>query len=121
MAETLTNSGSVKIRIAPSGDLPDICNNPDDMTEFINQAEAFVMAEAKVDFVSGYSGYPSTKKKILDAATSSLAACWIIDHDPSVFQDTRTSEMKRNVQWATFRQAMGLLKNKEISEDFVTK
>ena len=63
MVETLTDSGAVKYR-AGSGAATWLTNNGAAMTTFINQAEGMISGEAKVDFVAGYSGYNTNKRRI---------------------------------------------------------
>ena len=55
------------------------------VNEFINQAETFINAETRFDWVTAYSTLDAKVKKILDRATSSLAAMDLIAVDMSPY------------------------------------
>ena len=80
MAETLTDSGAVKIKAGANASST-VTDDPTTMTALINQAEGVIAAETLIDWVAIYASLSSNTKKVLDSAASSYAAMSVVGYD----------------------------------------
>ena len=115
MVETLTDSGAVKIRAGANV----ATLTPDQYTELINQAEAYINSTTRIDYVAAYSGLATDKKKILDLAASSHAAMGAINFDMSGYTSRAEALTMLNFNHQLMFEATRLLKEKEVAPDFI--
>jgi len=116
MATTLTDSGAVKIRAGANVSTA-LTNAQYD--ELINQAESYLSAALRVDLVADYSGYDANKQKVIDMTVSALAATTAINYNMSGYTSRAEALTMINVNWATYREGLEILKEKYTS-DFIS-
>lgn len=102
MTITLTSSGAVVVKAGPNAgtmwkDGHGGVSGEDIVNEFINQAESFIIVRSNVNWIDIYSTLNADFKKVLDEATSNLAAIYLVQADYSGFVDTRAAESKMDV------------------------
>lgn len=111
MVETLTNSGLVKL--AAGKNVSDSLT-PQNYTDFINEAEAQILAETGVDWVSIFPQLEAGKKEILQSAASAWAAVNAIRFDPEVYT-SNISAFIVNINLDRYDRAITKLKDPNIS------
>ena len=109
MAETLTDSGSVKLAAGADASTT-IIDNPTYMTTIITEAEGVIMGEAKEDFVTNFASYSAAKRQIMTTATTCLAACEVIAYDMTSYPTLADAQTKLDVNWAKYEKSMKQLK-----------
>ena len=85
----------------------------------IEHGQSYVNAATMINFNTQYATLDGDKKAILEDAVSSHAAGELINYDMSNFTSRQEAVQMINFNWATRDAAIGLLKNKEVSEDFI--
>lgn len=118
MAETLCTSGAVKLKAGANRPADDTDLTADNYTTFINEAEAAIAAETRINWVDEYSGLDADFKTILEDAASSHAAIPVINFDMSGYTSRAEAQTMLDVNYARFRDALRLLKEK-VTSDFI--
>lgn len=115
MVETLCSAADVQLKAGNdvSSDL-----TSGNYTTLINQAEAYIMAITRIDWVTLYSTLNSTYKIILNDAASSRAAMAAIAFDMSGYGSRANAQTAIDVNYTLFLDAIKLLKEKYTS-DFI--
>lgn len=93
MVETLCTSGAVKLKAGANA--PTL--TAADYTQAINQAEAFISANSKYDWVANYASVPANSKPFLEDATSSKAAIIVINNNMAGFTSRTEAQVMLNV------------------------
>ena len=114
MTETFCDSGQVK-RKAGAFASSTITNDPVAMTEFINEVENDINIAAGLDLVTGYSGYNSEFKLLLQRCCSTGAAVNVINYDMSEFGTLFEAQTALDVNWAIYKDTLKEIKNKDKS------
>lgn len=120
MTETLTDSGAVKLKAGAGVSTTLTTDSADgsELTSFINQAEAYLAAVTRIDWVSLYSGLDADLRKILDDAASSHAAMAAISYDMSGYTFAQEAQVMLDFNYTRLDDAIKLLKEKVVS-DFI--
>jgi len=79
----------------------------------INQAEGFLNAISKYDWVANYASLNAITKLILEEACSNLSAIYAIQYDMSGFTTRIEAEDMINILWARFNQCAKILENQD--------
>jgi len=106
MAETLCDSGAVKLKAGAN--VATLTGSQ--YTQLINQAEADIMASTRIDWVNLYSSLDAENKLILEAACSDKAGIYAISYDMSGYTSRAEAITMLNVLWASFTDALRVLK-----------
>lgn len=85
----------------------------------IEHGESFVGASSRTDLITNYDNFPSDKKQVIEDAVSSHAAATLINYDMSNFTSRQEAVQMINFNWATRDAAINLLKQKEVSQDWI--
>lgn len=109
MTITLCDSGAVKLKAGTdvSTSLTD-----SDYTKLINQAESYINAAARINFVDLFSGLNDDVKFILEDAASSHAAMSAIGYNMNNYPSTARAQTLLNINWARLQENINLLKEK---------
>lgn len=118
MAETLTDSGAVKLK-AGANSSTTITDDPVAMTQFINEAEGEIMARTRIDWITQYSGLDSNKRFILNKLCAELSAISVINYDMSGYTSRQEALTMLNVLWGSVGNSLKNLENADVKEDFV--
>ena len=106
MAETLADSGAVKLRAGTNASTLTAAQ----YTQLINQAEAYASVVCRYDWVTNYSSVPTNMKPILQLVVSSLAAADVIQHDMSGFTSRAEAQTMIDVYYNKAIDAINFLK-----------
>ena len=115
MTVTLTAVATVKLKAGANWNAAITDGN---ITTFINQAEAYLMAVCRVNWVSLYSTIDATFKLILEDAASSHAAMAMINYDMSGYTSRQEALTMLNVNYTRLTDAINQLKEK-YTTDFI--
>ncbi len=85
---------------------------------YIKLAEGQICAAARYDYVTNYSSLSTVGKHILRDATSSYAAFYAVDYDPTGFTTTQYLQ-KLNSLWAGFQKLINLLEKDTNYKEFI--
>ena len=116
MVETLTDSGAVKIR---AGTNVSSSITPTQYTALINQAEAYINSETRINYTTAYSGLTTGTKEVLDMTASAHAAVGAINFDMSGYTSRAEAITMINVDLEIVDMGIKLLRNKEVAPDFI--
>ena|SRR3990167_2332966 len=115
MTTTLCLSGAVVLK---AGNFVSTALTDSNYTMLINQAESFIAASTRTDWVSLYSTLNTDKKKILEDAASSHAAVSAIAFNLSLYPTTAQAQTMLNVNYARLFDCIQLLKEEAVY-DFI--
>lgn len=115
MTETLCTSGAVKLK-SGAGVSSDL--TAENYTQLINQAESYINAATRINWVDLYASLDDNLKKILEDAASSHAAIGAVQYDSSNYVGTGEATTIINTNYTRYIDAINLLKEKAVS-DFV--
>lgn len=115
MTVTLTAVATVKLKAGANFNTAVTDGN---ITTLINQAEAYLMAITRIDWVALYSGLSATYKLILEDATSSHAAMAVINYDMSGYTSRQEALTMLNINYTRLTDSINQLKEKYTS-DFI--
>jgi len=115
MVETLTSEANVKLKAGANVNTSLTSGN---YTEFINEAEAWIMGKTRIDWVSKYSTLNTTYRKLLDFITSSLAAMAAINYDMSGYTSRVEAQTMLDFNYTRVQDGMRELKEK-YTQDFI--
>jgi len=85
--------------------------NTTHITDWIEQAEGYVCARSRYDYVTNYASLSTNCKEILKVAVSNLAAMWSIQFDMSGYASRVEAETMLDVLRDGFVKAMESLEN----------
>lgn len=108
MAETLTDSGAVKLAAGANVSTELTAAQ---YTKLINQAESLICLRTKKNWVELYSTLDEDYKKILEDAASSYAAIGAINYDMSGYYSRQEALTMLNVNWAKFKECLNKLED----------
>ena len=119
MAATLTTSGAtllhagknVSTDLSESGSTSPVRTADAMLLEFINEAEGFISAATRVDWVTKYSALDSAIKKALDEATACRAAIHSIKYDMSGYTSRAEAQTILDVNNDIVNRTISLLKD----------
>jgi len=116
MVVTLCTSGSVKLKAGT--DLPTFTD--DQYTEIINQAEGQIIADTRVNWVSGsvYDNMNPAFRQILQSATAAKAAISVINYDMLGYGSVQVATTMVNVLLDEYDRAVAKLKDQNIYSPF---
>lgn len=117
MTETLTDSGAVKLK---AGANVSTALTAAQYTALINQAEAFLSANARYDFVDNYSSIDTNLKPVLADATSSYAALGAINYDMSGYTSRTEAQVMLDVNFSKVVEIVNLLRDDKYKQ-FIIK
>ena len=115
MTVTLTAVSTCKLKAGANWNAAITDGN---ITTFINQAEAYLMAVTRVNWVTLYSTIDATFKLILEDAASSHVAMAMINYDMSGYTSRQEALTMLNVNYTRLTDAIQQLKEKYTS-DFI--
>ena len=115
MTTTLTASGAclVKAGANVSAEFKG-ANAETNWNRFINEAESFLCALSRYNWIDNYAIINADVKKFLDEAVSNLAAIYAIQHDMSGYTSRIEAEDMINILWARFNQCIKLLEDQNV-------
>ena len=88
--------------------------------QYILEAEGYISATAKYDFVKNYSKLDTNSKRILREVASNLAAIYVIIYDMSGFTTRTEAENMINILWGRLERGMRSLLD-DRSLNYITK
>jgi len=89
------------------------------LNNYVLQAESYINAVTRYDWVDNYSSLTTNVKYILNQAVSDLAAIYAISYDMSGYTDRVEAETMINVLRDSFLRQQGLLRNQEVKRFMV--
>lgn len=89
-------------------------------TDLINEAEGFVSASARYDYVTNYASVSAIGKTLLREVASSYAAIAVINYDMSGFTSRTEAQVMLDVLWSKVVEGINLLRDEKF-RDFVLK
>jgi len=84
------------------------------LSQFSDEAEGFICANTKYDWITNYALVPASYKPVLAAASSNLAAIDLIKWDTSGYPDRGTAEDLINVCHDKASRAITFLKDNKV-------
>tara|TARA_R100001530_G_scaffold4916_1_gene6367 strand:- start:624 stop:977 length:354 start_codon:yes stop_codon:yes gene_type:complete len=114
MTETYCDSGAVKLKAGVDA----TTLHRDQYTQLINQAEALANSVMRIDLLSDYAGLDDSIKQILEDFCSSHAAVSAVAYDLRAFSSRAMAQTIMDANWAKYKEAERLLKEKETT-DFI--
>lgn len=108
MTETLCDSGAVKLA---AGENVDSSISAAQYTALINQAEGFVCASARYDYVTNYSGVSTIGKTLLKEATACYAAMGAIQFNMGGYTSRTEAQTMLDVNWSKVVENINLLRD----------
>jgi hypothetical protein len=117
MSFTLTTSGAI-LRKAGANSNTTINASGGAIKEFSDQAEAFIIAATKKDWVSQYANISTNAKPLLDQMTSDLAAMYMIMYDMAGYTSRTESQTMLDVLRDNFERSLKILQDTEV-QDFI--
>ena len=85
------------------------------LEQFSNEAESFIAAESRYDFVSNYSTLGANAKIILGDIASSLAAMKLIAYDMTGYISRSVAETLLDVLRDNSQQGLNLIKDQKVA------
>ena len=116
MTTTLCVSGAVLLKAGAN--VSTTIKNDTDITSFINEAECFINAITKYNWIDAYTGLNADYKLLLKNICSNLAAVYMINYDMSGYTSRSEAETMLDVLWANIQQGLKRLEEEKI-RDFV--
>jgi len=114
---TLSNSG--KVKLAAGKVVSDNANiTGANYDQWIEEAEAQLLAETGVEWVNIFSGLTAVKKKLLESAATAWAAVDAIRFDTRVFPTSGYALDQINMNLDRWDRAIAKLKDTNISKIF---
>ena len=116
----MSTSGAVLIKAGAdvSTDISDGVqglSGDDIISQFINEAEAYVCAQTRYDWTANYGSLAANYKNILNETVSNLAAIYCIEYDLDAIG--RSAAMSKiNVLWARIDKNIQFLKDTEKTD-----
>jgi len=86
------------------------------LTDWSNQAEAWINTETREDWVAGYATVNTNFQEVLGDVCSSKIAINIINYDMSGFTSRAEAQTMLDVNSDIVRKGIGFLKEQEIKE-----
>ena len=86
---------------------------------YIKQAEAFVCASARYDYVTNYASVSDIGKEALREAVASYAACDVINADMSGFTSRQEAIQMVNLLWAKYIDIVKRIVKDNNYKDFI--
>lgn len=80
----------------------------------INQAEGYLNAISKYDWVANYASLNAITKLILEEACSNLSAIYAIQYDMSGYTTRQEAEDMVDILWARFNQCKDILEKQDF-------
>ena len=114
----MTTSGAVTVK-AGVGVNSTIIASGVAMARAIEQAQSYVNAATKINLNDQYSGLDDDTKMIIDDAVSSQAATSLIGYDMTGYLNLQEASTLINFNWATRDAAIQLLKDRNVTADFI--
>lgn len=118
MAITLTTSGAVISHAGKnvssdliSGTTSGGLSSEDAVNEFINEAEGYISAATRVDWVTGYASYDSVIKKVLDEAVACRAANHCVKYDLGAYTNRAEAQTIMDLNRDVVQQDVTVLKD----------
>jgi hypothetical protein len=85
----------------------------------INQAECYINALTKYNWIDAYSGLDADRKLLLELLASNLTAIYMIQYDMSSYSSRSEAETMIDVLYSMLQQGLKRLEEEKI-RDFVT-
>jgi hypothetical protein len=116
MAETLCNSGAVKLYAGKNAPTLTVAQ----YETLIKKAEGFVSASSRKDWVTDYASVSDIGKELLQEATAAWAAISTINYDMSGFTSRMEAQTMLDVLWSKVVECINLLRDDKF-RTFVIK
>lgn len=107
MAPTLCTSAAVKLKAGANA--PVLTDA--EYTQLIEQAEGFINAHSKYDYVTAFAALPSVCKKMLEDGAACYAAVDVVKNDMSGYSSKETAQVTLNVNWNRVVEIVNLLRD----------
>lgn len=109
---TLADSGAVKLK---AGENVDSSITAAQYDQLIEQAEALLCATTQTDLISGYSGYNSSIKTILNDNVSSKAALHAIAFNMGEnYYSKEEAQTLLNLNWSIYKDTLKLIESRDV-------
>jgi hypothetical protein len=86
------------------------------IAEFSDQAEGFINAMTRFDWVTNYASVPANYKPALADASSSLASIYLMTYDPSGYTSRGEYEDMVNILYDRATKLIEVLKDRKLQE-----
>lgn len=90
------------------------------INDFITQAESQINVDTEYNWSDVYTDLNVDVKGILKLAASNFAAMYVIIYDPNSWT-LQTANLKLNVLWNGYMEAIKILRNKDKAQIFMTE
>ena len=117
MSFNLTTSGAI-IRKAGANQQSSLSTSGAAISEWCDEAEAYVMAETRKDWIADLSSVDANKRAVLSDTVSSLAAMKMVMHDMTGYNSRREAELILDVLIDNFNRGIRTLKEEKV-QDFL--
>jgi len=87
---------------------------------YIKQAEAFVCASARYDYVTNYASVSTIGKELLRNVTSAYAAVMVIEYDMSGYSSKEEAQTMLEFCWNTAVEGINLLRDEKYRQFVLT-
>lgn len=84
------------------------------INDYMTQVESEINAYTQYNWSDAYSGLNVDVKGLLKEAASNLAAIYVIEYDPSGFQNLAEAELMVNILHTRAKECLELLKDQEV-------
>jgi len=112
MTTTLCASSAIVLKAGVNATvLPDAS-----YTTLINEAEGFVCASSRYDWVANYASVSTIGKTILEDATSARAAIVAINYDMSGFSNRQEAQVMLDVNYSLLVDCINLLRDDKFRQ-----
>lgn len=117
MAETLCDSGAVKLK-AGADYSTDI--TAAQYTTLINQAEGFISAQSRYDWVTNYASVSNIGKEFLEEVCSNLAAIEVIKYEMGNYTSKEEAQTLIDVNYNKAVEGINLLRDDKFKNFVLT-
>ena len=117
MAFTLCTSGAIVTKAGENADATAIASGAI-LEQFSNEAEAYINAVSRHDWIANFSTIATNTKTLLGEACSNLGGIYVIQYNMSGFSTIVEAEDMVNILWARLDKVINLLKDQKVV-DFI--
>lgn len=114
MTETMCTSAAVKYKAGANVNST-ISADATAITQFINQAESLINALTRINYTDTYAALNVDKQKLLEDASSNLAAMYLINYDLSGYTSRYEAETMLDVLRDQSLRIISLLRDKKTT------
>lgn len=112
MTETLCTSGTVKLQAGANATLLTAAQ----YTQLINEAEGFLSAQSRYDWVANYASVSAIGKTMLEDACASKAAIDVLKDDMGVYTSRTEAQTMIDVLWSKIVEIVNLLRDDKFKQ-----